>query len=212
MLEIITKGGVLIYPLILCSILAVGVILERLIALRQSKILPREIVKLIENYSDDHDAKLILRVCEQNGGVLARVVQAAVKNRYLNREELKEVVQDTGRRETRTLEKHLVILETIAAVAPLLGLLGTVTGMIRTFTTIAEQGVGQAGNLSGGISEALITTAVGLAIGIPTLIAYNYFIHRSENLITDIEEHSATLIHKLTRPANFPESPEEDTA
>ncbi len=209
MLEIILKGGFLIYPLILCSILALAVICERLFALRRTKILPREIVQLIESYSDDQDANLIMRVCTQNNGVLARVVWAAVKNRYLSRDELKEIIQDTGRRETRTLQKYLVVLETVAAVAPLLGLLGTVTGMIRTFTVIAEYGVGQAGNLSGGISEALITTAVGLSIGIPALIAYNYFIHHSENLILDIEEHSATLVCKLKRPADFLSEKEE---
>ncbi|RMH73449.1 MAG: MotA/TolQ/ExbB proton channel family protein [Gemmatimonadetes bacterium] len=204
MLELIESGGLLIYPLMLCSILALAVIIERMIALRKPHILPREIVQLIQNYSDDQDAQLIVRVCKQNDGVLARVVRAAVDNRYLSREELKEIILDTGRRETRTLEKHLVVLETVAAVAPLLGLLGTVTGMIRTFTAIAEYGVGQANYLSEGISEALITTAVGLAIGIPALIAYNYFIHRAENMILDIEELSALLMYKLKRPVDAP--------
>jgi biopolymer transport protein ExbB len=97
------------------------------------------------------------------------------------------------------LERGLVGLETVAGISPLLGLLGTVVGMIKVFTVISQQGIGQATTLSGGISEALITTAVGLSIGIPSLVAFNYFTNRAENLVLDIEKHCNTLLKQLRK-------------
>ena len=115
----------------------------------------------------------------------------------MNKSEIKELITDEGRQQVRDLEKGLVILETVAGIAPLLGLFGTVLGMIRVFDTISKIGVGQASALSGGISEALITTAVGLSIGIPALVFFNYFTSRAENLILDIEKYSTTLLQKI---------------
>jgi biopolymer transport protein ExbB len=108
-------------------------------------------------------------------------------------------VEDEGRQEVRLLQRGLVSLETVAAVAPLLGLLGTVLGMIKVFTVIETLGVGQAKALSGGISEALVTTATGLLIGIPALIAYNFFNHRAEAFVLDMEKYVILLLNKLIR-------------
>ena len=122
---------------------------------------------------------------------------ATLSNQDLPKDELKEIILDQGRQEVRVLERGLVMLETIAAAAPLLGLMGTVIGMIKVFNVISQQGIGQASVLSGGISEALITTVTGLAIGIPALVAFNYFTNKAESLVMDIEKHSATLLRRF---------------
>jgi biopolymer transport protein ExbB len=107
------------------------------------------------------------------------------------------MLEDQGRQEIRKLEKGLVVLETIAAIAPLMGLLGTVLGMVEVFAVIKEQGIGQTAALSGGISQALLTTVTGLFIGIPVLIAYNYFTNKSEGLVLDIEKYTNQLVQKI---------------
>ena len=109
--------------------------------------------------------------------------------------QVKELIEDQGRQEVRHLERGLTVLETIAVASPLLGLLGTVLGMIQVFNVIQEQGIGQASALSGGISEALVTTVTGLFIGIPVLIFYNIFTKRAENFVLDIEKHSNFLLY-----------------
>jgi biopolymer transport protein ExbB len=120
-------------------------------------------------------------------------------NSILDKNEIKELIEDQGRQEIRKLQKGLGVLETVAVLAPLMGFLGTVLGMIKVFDVIQKQGVGQAAALSGGISEALLTTVTGLFIGIPALIFYNYFSHKAENFVLDIEKHSGDLIKKLHR-------------
>ena len=125
------------------------------------------------------------------------IMLPALRNQDLNREELKEFIIDQGRQEVRTLERGLVGLETVAGVAPLLGLMGTVLGMIKVFNVISQQGLGQANVLSGGISEALITTVTGLVIGIPAFIAYNFFTSKAEGIVVDIEKYSASLLHSI---------------
>jgi biopolymer transport protein ExbB len=111
---------------------------------------------------------------------------------------MKELILDQGRQEIRTLERGLVALETVAAISPLLGLFGTVLGILKVFNVITRMGVGQATALSGGISEALITTIVGLAIAIPAVVAYNYLSSRAENLVLDIEKHTTELMRKIS--------------
>ncbi|MCK5439649.1 MAG: MotA/TolQ/ExbB proton channel family protein, partial [Gemmatimonadetes bacterium] len=124
-------------------------------------------------------------------------VQAALDNKDGSRDEIRERVEHQGRQEIARLERGLGLLETIAAIAPLLGLLGTVLGMIEVFDVVSQQGAGQAQELSGGISQALITTATGLSIGIPALVAYNYFVGKAERLVLDIEDHTDRLIQTV---------------
>jgi biopolymer transport protein ExbB len=135
------------------------------------------------------------RICEANKGPFANIMLATLRNQDLPKDELKEIILDQGRQEVRVLERGLVMLETIAAAAPLLGLMGTVLGMIKVFNVISQKGIGQASVLSGGISEALITTVTGLAIGIPALVAFNYFTNKAESLVMDIEKYSTLLLH-----------------
>lgn len=191
------KGGIVMIPLMLCSIISVAILIEKIITLRRKKVIIPEIISVIENIKSPVDIELALSICEKNTGVFSNIVQIGLKNRNLPKDEMREMFVDQGRQEVRTLERGLGILETIAAIAPLLGLLGTVTGMIEVFDVITTQGVGQAKALAGGISEALITTVVGLFIGIPTLVFYNYFTIKAENLILDIENYSNKLEKKL---------------
>ena len=192
------RGGIVMIPLMLCSIIALGIIIERAIALRKKKVLIPEIINLIETIHNSGDINLALSICQKNEGAFANIVQLGLENRHLSKDELKELITDQGRQETRSLEKGLSILETIAGIAPLLGLLGTVTGMIKVFTVISNVGLGQTQALSAGISEALITTVAGLSIGIPSLVLYNYFIDKADNLILDIEKFTSKLLRKLT--------------
>lgn len=191
------KGGIVMIPLLLGSVLALAIVIERAFQLRTKKVLTGEIVKAIERIESVEDIRVAERICEANPGPFAGIILVALRNRDLGSDELKEAILDQGRQEIRTLERGLVALETIAAAAPLLGLLGTVTGMIKVFNVISKQGIGQASYLSGGISEALITTVTGLVIGIPALVAYNLLTARAESLVLDIEKYSSGLLRNI---------------
>ena len=191
------KGGVVMIPLLLGSVLGLAIVLERAFSLRYRKVLVPEIVNAIRNISSPEDLRVAERICETNRGPFANIMLETLRNQDLPRDELKEVILDQGRQEVRVLERGLVMLETIAAASPLLGLMGTVIGMIKVFNVISRQGIGQASVLSGGISEALITTVTGLAIGIPALVAFNYFTNKAESLVMDIEKHSASLLRRF---------------
>lgn len=209
-LEFFGKGGFVIYPLLLCSIAGLAIVIEKIITLRRKKVIIPEIVNVLDNIKGTGDIGLALSICEKHQGPFANIIRTGLENRDLPREELKEVMTDQGRQEVHQLERGLVILETIAAIAPLLGLLGTVIGILKVFDVIAIMGVGQATALSGGISEALITTIVGLSIGIPAVVVFNLFGNKAERLILEIEKYSAMLLSKVTSFHN--NGPEEKKA
>ena len=194
MWETFAQGGVMMIPLIACSVLAVWVILDRMWHLRRERVVKPEIVDLIDTLKGPGDLPMARSICERHPGAFSALVITALEHRDRPREEMREAVEDRGRQEVARLERGLGVLETIAAIAPLLGLLGTVLGMIEVFDVVSRQGAGQAQNLSGGISEALITTATGLAIGIPSLVAYNWLVGRAESLVLDIEAHVNRLM------------------
>ena len=189
----------MMYPLALCSLIGITLVFERLWSLRRKKVFAPEIVAVLDQVQKDEDFSLVKSVCEKFDGPFARVMIACITNRDLPMEELRVTVEDEGRQQVRSLGRGLSILETVAVISPLLGLLGTVIGMIDVFNVIETLGVGQAKALSGGISKALITTATGLFIGVPALIAHNYFSNRSDNLVLDIEKYSITLLNKVAR-------------
>jgi biopolymer transport protein ExbB len=195
----LSRGGIIMIPLLLSSILGLMIVIERFISLRRSKILIPEIISVVEEFSTTDDIKLATNICEKNRGAFANIVLTGLQNIDLSKEEVRELLVDQGRQEVRTLERGLPALETVAGIAPLLGLLGTVLGMIKVFTVISLQGTGQASLLAGGISEALITTATGLVIGILALIMYNYFSNRAENYILDIEKYTTQLMQKIRK-------------
>lgn len=197
MLELFERGGIMMYPLLLASIIALIFIIERAIALRKRKIIIPEIISVVESFSTEKDIEFAKNICTKYSGPLPNLINIALENAGSPKAEIRELLEDQGRQDIRSLEKGLGILETIAAIAPLMGLLGTVIGMIGVFAVIKEQGVGQTAALSGGISEALLTTVAGLFVGIPVLMAYNYFTGKSENLILDIEKYANTLVQKI---------------
>jgi biopolymer transport protein ExbB len=197
MWEIIKAGGPVMWPIILCSIGAAAIVLERLWSLQQDRVLPRELTgkvwKLVETgqLTDKH-----IEALGQNSP-LGRVLAAGLQNRHRGREIIKESIEDTGRHVAHDLERFLNILATIAAVSPLLGLLGTVTGIIAAFNAIVAQGVGDPRVLSGGIGEALITTAAGLIVAIPALMGYRYLRGRIDALVIDMEKEALKLVQYL---------------
>lgn len=198
MFELFQQGGVLMYPLAACSIVVVAIIIERGLNLRRSKIIRPEIIQVIENIKAPEDLGLAYSICEKNHGPFSAVVLAALSMKNLPKEEIKEAIMDTGRQQTRRLERGLVVLDTVAGISPLLGILGTVLGMIQIFRDITQFGIGQASALAGGIQLALITTATGLCIGIPALVGYNYFTNKVDGLVLELEYWATYLLNKLS--------------
>ncbi|MFC1568839.1 MotA/TolQ/ExbB proton channel family protein [bacterium] len=230
--SMLTKGGIVMIPLFMTSIVAVTVVVERAVFLFRNRasnpILmmivnsinkPKLLIKfksLIDILKSQDKVNIILDIAgdevnfvvalvkidkAETVGIhecsLTRIFRVAIEHEHDSPDEIKEAILDQGRQETRQLERGLVALETVAGIAPLLGLLGTVLGMIKVFSVISESGLGQTQLLSGGISEALFTTVVGLSIAIPSLIAYNYFNHKVEDLVLEIEQYSSQFLKKL---------------
>lgn len=198
-IDFLVKGGIIMIPLFLCSVAALAVAIEKSLALRRRKIIVPEVVGVLENVKGPDDFGLALSICEKHRGPFANLIRLGLANRPLPREELKEAMLDQGRQEVHRLGRGLGVLETVAGIAPLLGLLGTVLGILKVFKVISLMGVGQAAALAGGISEALITTIAGLFIGIPSLVAYNYFSDKAESLVLEMEKHSNLLLGKIAR-------------
>jgi len=197
--EVLAQGGLVMVPLAICSILSLAIIIEKFFVYRKKKIFKPEVVSIVQNISSSDDYKMALNICQKYTSPLSNLVNIILSNHDQPLEDIKEDVVDQGRQEIRFLERGLTILETVAAIAPILGLLGTVLGMIKVFSVISLQGVGDAASLSSGISEALISTAIGLSIGIPTLVFYNYFDRRAQNIILDIENISNDLIRRIRK-------------
>jgi len=196
--EFLVKGGICMIPLFLCSVAGLAIVIEKFISLQRRKIIVPEVVSVLENIKGKNDFPLALSICEKHHGPFANIIRSTLENQNLPREEIKETLLDQGRQEVHQLEKGLGVLETIAGIGPLLGLLGTVLGILKVFKVIAVMGVGQATSLAAGISEALITTIAGLFIGIPALVAYNYFSSRADALVLEIEKYSNRLLNKIS--------------
>jgi biopolymer transport protein ExbB len=188
MWEIVKAGGPFMVPIILCSIIAAGILFERLWTLQRKRVLPQELIKRVTELTDRNQVTpKVIEALEKNSP-LGRVLAAALANRDRGREIMMERVEDTGRHVIHELERFLNSLGTIASIAPLLGLLGTVTGIIRAFNAVMLGGMGDPRLLAGGISEALITTAGGLAVAIPSYIAYRYLRGKVEGIVIDMEK------------------------
>jgi len=198
MFEIFEKGGLLMIPLGICSVVALTIILERFFNLRWDKVFNLEVMDLISSLIEEQEYQKAVQICKKNSNGITNVMAAGLECHQKSKEEIREAIADAGRQEIADLEKNLPVLGTIAGIAPLIGLLGTVTGMIKVFKVISIQGMGQASTLAGGISEALITTATGLMIAIPSLVAYNYFVRKAEKIILKIERHSSRLLSKFS--------------
>jgi biopolymer transport protein ExbB len=187
-IDFIVKGGIFMYPIILCSIVALAVFLERLWVLRRRTIIPTEFIRNIEDLLRKQKIAEAIFLSEQNGSSIASVFAAGLKNASRGMWLVKESIEDVGGREAIVLEKRLTTLSTIANVSTLLGLLGTISGMSKIFNVLSVVGVGNPGTLAGGIAEALITTFAGLCVAIPATVGHRMIQNRAESLIFEMEE------------------------
>lgn len=197
MFDLLLSGGWLMIPLMICSILALAIIIERSWQLRYTKVVPYGLNDSIlydlkkKNLSQDKIKSI------ENSSALGSLLVIGIKNITNDREYILDELEDSGRRIIHNLEKNLNMLGIIATITPLLGLLGTVVGMIDVFTVINQQGVGNANTLAGGISQALITTAVGLSIAIPSLVFYRSFQRKIDEISHRLENESVRFVDNI---------------
>jgi biopolymer transport protein ExbB len=194
---VIQKGGYLMYPIVLCSIFALGIFLERLWTYIKVRRELRELAHQVEPLVAKSLNEEAVAICHKSDSPLAKVFLASLRVAGRSRDQIKAIVEETGRREAAPLQRFLGLLGTIATISPLLGLLGTVLGMIRAFNVIATQGMGTPATLGGGISEALVTTAAGMTVAIPVILAHRYLTSRLDQLSIEMEEYSLRLVDLL---------------
>jgi biopolymer transport protein ExbB len=199
MYELFVKGGILMYPIAFCSIIALGIFLERIWVLRRGHVLPRDFLIEVEDLVMRRKRPEAISLCKRNNSSIAHVVRVGIENYGKKRDVIKEKIEEVGRREAASLERYINVIGTIAGVSPLLGLLGTVSGMIKSFNIISMQGVADPASLAGGISEALITTAAGLVVAIPTFVIYRYLSNKADSLILEMEENSIRMVDLVKR-------------
>jgi biopolymer transport protein ExbB len=213
MWEIVRAGGLMMWPIILCSVVAAAIILERLWTLQERRVLPPELTRRVWQLIEGNQiTEPMIHALEQNSP-LGKLLAVGLLNRHRPRTLLMERLEDTGRHVVHELERYLNTLGTIAGISPLLGLLGTVTGIIKAFNAIQAGGAGDPRALSGGIAEALVATAAGLCVAIPSLFAYRYLRGRVERIVVAMEKDSIRLADaveagdRLRREQATPEQP-----
>ncbi|MDY6890652.1 MAG: MotA/TolQ/ExbB proton channel family protein [Pseudomonadota bacterium] len=197
MFELIVAGGWLMLPILACSVLALAICLERLLVLRPQKVTPPGLLAQVWESTRSGALNPEYMAAIRQGSPLGRILVAGLNNARHGREIMKESIQEEASHVVHELERFLNPLGTIAAITPLLGLLGTVIGMIKVFTEIMLQGTGNAGVLAGGISEALITTAAGLSVAIPALVMHRYFQRQIDSLVLTMEQESIKLVEAI---------------
>jgi biopolymer transport protein ExbB len=195
--DIIAAGGWLMVPIILCSIAVIAITIERYWTLNPAKIAPRHLLAQVWSWIKNNQVDAAkLRELKQSSQ-LGQILAAGLSNSKHGREVMKDSIQEAASQVIHELERYVGALGTIAAIAPLLGLLGTVFGMIKVFTAIMLEGTGDAAVLAGGISEALITTAAGLCVAIPAMISYRFFLRRIDTVVVAMEEEAIKLVDAL---------------
>jgi len=196
-LELIKAGGLLMWPILVCSVISLAIIIERFWSLQEQRIAPKYLVAQVWQWAKvghlDNKRIQNLRISSPLGRILA----AGLVNRSHEREVMKESIEEVGRQIAHSLERFLTTLGTIASISPLLGLLGTVIGMIKVFAVITTHGVGDASILAGGISEALLTTAAGLSVAIPTLMFHRYFRGKVDDLVMTMEQEALKMVEVM---------------
>ena len=199
LLRIVFEGGPIMIPIIACAIAAFAVAVERFFTLRRARINTREFMATIRTVLRQNKIAEAIEVCEKTAGPIARILKAGMLKHGRRKRDIREAIEDAGQLEIPRLERYLGVRATVASISPLLGLLGTVAGMIKAFGQIqAKMGVVNPSDLAEGIGNALITTAAGLVVAIPTLVLYNYFVAKVENMILDMEISSSELVDLLT--------------
>jgi biopolymer transport protein ExbB len=197
--EYFRQGGMFMYPLLFFSVLAATVAIERFIVFSKAKINVSDfLTKIRKALLVNRNVKEAIKICEQSKGPVASVMKAGLLRYGHSREDVEKTIENAALYELDRLEKRLGVLATTANVAPMLGFLGTVAGMIKSFATLAEQGLTNPAAVAVGISEALITTAAGLIIAIPAQLVYNWYTTKITRFVRDIETASNMLVETFT--------------
>lgn len=203
MFEMIQKGGAIMYPIVLCSVIAFGIVLERLYYLRKMRIDTVAFMNNIEALLKHNKIAESVKICEDTRGPIAAVIKAGLLKHDRPRQEIREAIEDAGHQEVPRLERHINILAAIAHISPLLGLLGTVVGMVKAFQVIQAKTAAfnpvNAGDLAGGVWIALLTTAAGLIVAIPAIAAYHYLAARVQDFVLEMERSATELINILSQ-------------
>lgn len=198
--QVIWSGGILMWPIALCSVVALAIVIERFFSLRRASIDTREFMDTMRQVLRQGRMNEAIELCDETDAPVARIMKAGILKHNRSKEDIREAIEDAGHLEIPRLERYLSALATCASVAPLLGLLGTVAGMIKAFAQIQnKKGQVNPSDLAEGISNALVTTAAGLTVAIPTLVVYNYFVSRVDNMILEMEISSSELVELLTK-------------
>lgn len=200
-LELFQRGGIIMYAIALASVVGLAIFLERMWALQRVKVLPRGLIAKVQELLLENKLKEALLLSEQSRTSIGAVYRAVLKNAYEPLPVVKEAAEDVGRQEAARLERFVGALGTVASISPLLGLLGTVTGMIAVFQRVAEVGVGSPLDMAAGIWEALLTTAFGLVVGIPALLAHRFTLSRVDALVLELEEEAMALVEIVRESA-----------
>ena len=199
MLELVQSGGWLMAPILLCSVAAMAIIVERLWSLQRERVVPADLAARAWEWVRTGTLTEERIQALREGSPFGRILAAVLASRHLDREMMKEYIEEVGRHVAHELDRYLNALGTIAAISPLLGLLGTVIGMIKVFAVITAQGVGEPRVLAGGISEALVTTAAGLTVAIPSLLFHRVLRGRVDELVLTMEREALKLVGSLER-------------
>jgi len=201
MWELMQKGGPIMWPILLCSVIAFAIVIERLIRLRAEQINTKSFMEQISKSLKRNKVMEALELCDRTGGPIANILKAGILKHDRPRHEIRESIEDASIHEVPRLERNLPVLATVAHVSPLLGLLGTVTGMVAAFQVIESKASAlnpvNPGDLASGIWEALLTTVFGLCVAIPTYVAYNYLVSRVDGFVLDMERSATDLLNIL---------------
>jgi biopolymer transport protein ExbB len=200
--QVFLAGGPVMWPILLCSVFALAIIIERFLYLRRVKVGTAEFLQGILDKMKRHQIKEALEACDANPSPIAHILKGGILKYDRPKPQIKEAIEDASLFEIPKLEKHLPALATIAHISPLLGLLGTVTGMVQAFQVIQAKSTSlhpvSPGDLAGGIWEALLTTVAGLVVAIPTFVAYNYLVHRVNSIILEMEKAATEFVNVLS--------------
>ncbi len=209
-IEVLAQGGWPMVPLAACSVVAATIIIERAVALRRGAVVDRRITGLVDDYAGESSATGAIATCRAVDKPLSRLIEQVLLTRHAKHAQLIQTMHAAGRRQVEQLERGLTVLEIIAGVSPLLGLLGTVLGMVRVFNTVTSEGIGNPQVLSSGISQALMTTVAGLCIAIPSLACFSWFSKRVEAFAAEMQDIATRLIGKIAEASQTANQPSEN--
>ena len=204
MFELVQAGGWLMIPILLCSVISAAICVERFWTLRSEQVAPRHLLVRVWNWikNSEMDNRRLKEL--RSGSPLGQILAAGIVSHRQGRDLMKESIEEVANQVVHDMERYLSTLGTIAAITPLLGLLGTVIGMIKVFSAIRLEGTGNAAVLAGGISEALITTAAGLTVAIPSLFFYRFFLRKVDELVIYMEQEALKLVEVLSSERTEP--------